>query len=106
MDKPITKKEYVEIVDFLEKHERYLDSEILNVVKYLTDDIIELGYNIAYNTQKIGITNIKELYSSCFPKIFGKKINSDSTSYHIEKADFAYSYMWMSMLHILVFQLS
>lgn len=64
MDEPITKKEYVEIVDFLEKHERYLDSEILNVVKYLTDDIIELGYNIAYNTQKIGITNIKELYDS------------------------------------------
>ena len=64
MDKPITKKEYVEIVDFLEKHEMYLDSEILNVVKYLTDDIIELGYNIAYNTQKIGITNIKELYDS------------------------------------------
>lgn len=42
-------------------------------------------------------TNIKELYSSCFPKIFGKKINSDSTSYHIEKADFAYSYMWMKL---------
>ena len=65
MDKPITKKKYVEIVDFLEKHEMYLDSEILNVVKYLTDDIIELGYNIAYNTQKIGITNIKIfIYSS------------------------------------------
>ena len=70
---------------------------VLNWSSYIPDEVIK-------DFEKE--TNIKELYSSCFPKIFGKKINSDSTSYHIEKADFAYSYMWMSMLHILVFQLS